>query len=133
MKIHKLLIVSFILILITISGIAQNPGISKWVVDDKTSFTFQSIINSEKTDTVVFLNDVSFNSEYMKLENVEKIIYNKNSKKLIIISKDKGDLRMNDGKNGMKLVSTIGLINDDTWKKANFLEYTIGEHSVYVR
>ena len=133
MKIHKLLIVSFILILITISGIAQNLGISKWVVDDKTSFTFQSIINSEKTDTVVFLNDVSFNSEYMKLENVEKIIYNKNSKKLIIISKDKGDLRMNDGKNGMKLVSTIGLINDDTWKKANFLEYTIGEHSVYVR
>ena len=81
---------------------------------------------------VIFLK-ASFVSEYLKVNDVERITYNKKTKKLIIISKDKGSIVMNDGKNGMKLVSDFELNDQEGWKKVKFIEYTIGEHSAYAK
>ena len=132
MKTQRKLFISFIVLFLTFSGFTQVHQESKWIVDSKSFFTSQSILCSEKSDTVIFLK-VSFVSEYLKVNDVEKITYNKKTKKLIIVSKDKGSLVMNDGKNGMKLVSDYALNDKDGWKKVKFIEYTIGEHSAYAK
>ena len=132
MKTLRIMIASLIGLFITSSGFSQVTQESKWTIDGSSFFTSQSVINSEKSDTVVFLN-VNFVSEYLKVNDVDKIIYNKKTRKLTIISKDKGTLAMSDGKNGMKLVSEYSLSNTEEWKKIKFIEYTIGEHSVFVK
>jgi hypothetical protein len=131
MKTQRILIASIIILFITISGFSQVNQKSKWIIDGNSFFSSQSVLNSEKSDTVVFFN-VSFVSEYLKVNDVEKITYNKKTKKLEIVSKDKGSIVMSDGKNGMKLVSDYDL-NKDTWKKVKYIEYTIGDHSAYVK
>jgi len=111
MKSQKAFSLICILIIIVITGFAQNNNSSEWVIDKTTLFTCQSINYSEKTDTVVFQKNVYFTSEFVQINNAEKIIYNKQTKKLIIFTKDKGSLKMNDNKNGMKLISNISLNN----------------------
>jgi hypothetical protein len=132
MKPQTKLLISFIAVFLTVSGYSQDQQKSKWIVDGNSFFTSQRILYSERSDTVIFLT-VSFVSDYLKVNDVEKITYNKKTKKLIIINKDEGSLVMNGSKNGMKLVSELDLSDPDGWKKVNFIEYTIGEHSVYAK
>jgi ethanolamine utilization protein EutP (predicted NTPase) len=133
MKTQKKLILSCILIIIGLTGIAQSTRVSKWLIDKNTLFTCQNINYSEKSDTVIFQNNVNFNSVFVQIKDAEKILFNKKTKKLTILSPKKGMMEMNDKKNGMKLISKISLINEDDWKKVKCIEYTIGEHAVYVK
>jgi hypothetical protein len=111
-------------------GFTQNSNISKYVVDKQTSFTCQHITFSEDTDTVIFQQAVFFYSAFVKIDSAEKIIYNKRTKKLIMEPNFKGQMTMNDGKNGMKLISQVDFPNGDDIKKIRSIEYTIGDHFV---
>ena len=116
-----------------LSGIAQSTNVSKWVIDKNTLFTCQNINYSEKSDTVIFQNNVNFNSVFVKIKDAEEILFNKHTNKLTILSPKKGVIEMNDNNNGMKLISELPLNNDDNWKKVKCIEYTIGEHAVYAK
>ena len=133
MKAQVKLILSSILIAMSLSGFAQSTKVSKWVIDKNTSFTCQNLNYSEKSDTVIFQNNVNFNSVFVKIKDAEEILFNKHTNKLTILSPKKGVIEMNDNNNGMKLISEIPLNNEDNWNKVKCIEYTIGEHAVYAK
>jgi hypothetical protein len=127
------MIVICILIIMSMTGFAQDSKVSKWIIDKQTSFTCQSITFSEDSDTVIFLNTVIFHSPFVQIDSAEKILYNKRSKKLIIEPPFKGRITLNDGKNGMKVLSGLPPDYIDRWKITRSIEYTLGQHVVIER
>jgi len=101
------MIISYIIIMISMTGFAQNSKVSKWIIDKQTSFTCQSITNSEDSDTVIFQNAIFFHSPFVEIDSAQKIVFNKRSKKLTIVPPFTGRITMNDGKNGMKVISEV--------------------------
>ena len=80
MDTNKRLIVSCILIMMSSIGVAQNSGVSTWVVD-KSLFTCQDITYSENSDTVIFRHLVTFRSSFVQIDSAEEIIFNRQTKK----------------------------------------------------
>ncbi len=117
MDTNKRLIVSCILIMMSSIGVAQNSGVSTWVVDKQTSFTCQDITYSENSDTVIFRHLVTFRSSFVQIDSAEEIIFNRQTKKLVMES-NSGSMRLNEG---MKFIIAVPFsVGNDAWKGANY-------------
>jgi hypothetical protein len=122
-------VIFFPVFLFALSGFSQSSKVLTGEIDS-TSFITCGRISAGESDTVVFQDNVTFHSRLVNIDSVDRIVYNKLTKKLIVRSVSKGTVTL--GK-GMKLVTMLPLNNPDDWKKVTSIEYTIGEQSAYVK
>ena len=134
MKTQKRIIISCSFSLLSFLGTTQNLSTSNWVIDQNNSITCQNIIYTENSDTVIFLNDITLTLEFITLENADKVIYDKRTKNFIIIPiVEKGILKMKDGISIVKYVCQGVMDSGIEWKMDNYMEYTLGEHLLFIR
>jgi hypothetical protein len=109
-------------------GFSQHKGFSKYLIDEANIFSCNYIIYSEKSDTVIFKDNVIFHNDFIQIDSVEKVLLIKKTKLLIIESSNKGTIIL---KHGMKIVSEEPLINNTEINLKNRIEYTLGDNKVY--
>lgn len=82
------------------------------------SYSAKTVTFDEKQNIMELKGDVSFKTAYLELENAEKIVWNKDSKKIMVI--------------GVKKFTIDGsvIVSDNAEK--NILRYQIGERTAYL-
>lgn len=108
-------------------AISQTIPLSKWKVDKKNYFLYQNCNTSGQNDTIIFIGIVSFHSDLLNIDSVDKITYAKNAKKLILCGTKHGTIKFSD-KIEKKMMIPITEISDSY--PIDTIEYVLGERTV---
>lgn len=130
MTIQQKLTHILILLLIANFSFAQTNNSSKWIIDKKTYFTSRQIIESKASDTVIFLDHVSFHSDLLTIDSVDKIVYCKSLKKLSIGGSITGSIKFSKRVSPTVLTPITEVAESYSFDE---LEYVIGEHTYYLK
>lgn len=118
------------LMIFSFQGIGQTTYSSKWVIDRKTYFLSQQRDTIGRNYTIIFIGNVIFHSDLLTLEGMDSIIYNKRTKKLTVGRSKNGKTTLS-----KKIITTMLTPITEPSDSFNFefLEYTIGDWTVYLR
>lgn len=134
MQTRKAFIICLIMVSVVTITIAQTIPLSKWKVDKKNYFLYQNCISSNQNDTIIFFGIASFHCDLVNIDSVDKITYDKKTRKIILCGSKsgskKGTIKFSD-KIFKKMLTPITEISDTF--PIDTIEYIIGEKTVYFK
>lgn len=71
-------IICIVMVFVVKIAVSQTIPRSKWKVDKQNYFLYQNCITSGQSDTIIFIGIVSFHSDLLNIDSVDKITYAKN-------------------------------------------------------
>jgi len=89
---------------------------------DEPKFKFKVATEYHNDNVIIFEESVSFNSNTIAINDADKIIFDRNTNKIIVFGLKK-----------FKIDGVIKIENDKSSQKKGILEYTIGEKIAYLR
>jgi len=101
-------------ILLSFSSFAQENAVEK----ESNEPVFTCDLLNFKKNKLVFTGDVTFKTDIIQVEDADKIVYNKNTKKMVIT--------------GLDNFVMDGEIHVKNKAKKNRLRYTVGERIAYM-